>query len=166
VDITPHDRQKLIDKSAPGDSGCIVWTGGCKAFGYGEFSPWNSRKRGLGKQSAHRVAWIAANGPIPDGMYVLHRCDNPPCINPEHLFLGTPQQNTDDMHGKGRWKEPRRRSGARHPRPMAKITEDDVRKIRQRFAAGEAQATIARDFGVDYSNISRIVRGRTWQHVT
>jgi hypothetical protein len=83
-------------------NGCIVWTGASDRSGYGiitvapDFSP--PRRTWL----AHRVSWTLSNGPIPDGLVVCHRCDNPPCCNPEHLFVGTHKQNSEDMVAKGR----------------------------------------------------------------
>ena len=86
-----------VDKHAEG--GCWVWTGTRQVFGYGI---------SLRYRLAHRVSWEIANGPIPDGLWVLHRCDNPPCVNPAHLFLGTQTENMRDMTAKGRHPHSRR----------------------------------------------------------
>ena len=95
----PSAVDRLAAGLVPADNGCVEWTGHRAAFGHG-------RIRFDGKQiGTHRLAWILANGPIPDGMFVCHRCDNPPCCNPDHLFLGTAADNNRDMAGKSRhWK--------------------------------------------------------------
>lgn len=80
------------------DDGCIHWTGGLNPDGYGKFL-WSAE---VGVIGAHRAGWMRANGPIPVGMAVLHKCDVPRCVNPEHLFLGTQVENIADMDAKGR----------------------------------------------------------------
>lgn len=115
---------------------------------------------------AHRAAWVEAYGPIPEGMWVLHRCDNRACIEPTHLFLGTAQDNTDDMVSKGRlvthdYAGPR---GTRHP--GAKLTDDKVRAIRRLYASGEwSQKGIGEMFGVSAMLVNGIVNGKRWRHV-
>ena len=138
---------------------CWVWTGAHFPFGYG------CVHLRSGHHVAHRVSWALAHGPIPDGLWVLHRCDNPPCVRPEHLFLGTPADNNRDRDAKGRHRPgpgPHRR-GAEHA--QAKLTEAQVYEIRQRRAQGEALLTLAAAYGVSFSHISSIAHHRTWRHL-
>lgn len=100
---------------------------------------------------AHRVAYELAHGPIPDGLNVLHRCDNPPCVNPAHLFLGTFQDNVDDMIAKGR------------SAPRSTLTKARVEQIREQFSKGAAKRAIARDFGVTHRTVALIVNHVTWR---
>jgi hypothetical protein len=133
---------------------CVEWSGARSGDGYGAVYI-------DGKQrAAHRVAWEKAKGVIPDGMWILHRCDNPLCVNPDHLFLGTAKDNTQDCIRKGRRNTPR---GSQHSR--AKLTEDDVRTM-VALSVEKRQSQIARDFGVSDALVSLILRGKAWKHVT
>lgn len=110
---------------------------------------------------AHRAAWEAKNGEIPKGMYVLHRCDNTKCINPDHLFIGTQMDNVRDMHQKGR---ARKAVGTNHR--WAKLTDDKVRNIRFMISGGSmSDGEIGRAVGISRSVICHIKSGRTWKHV-
>jgi hypothetical protein len=109
---------------------------------------------------AHRVAWILANGPIPPGLFVCHRCDNPPCCNPAHLFLGTPGDNARDRNRKGRHGQPVGESN-----PYSRLTNAAVREIRRQVAAGRSQRAIGHDFGISQVMVCHIVKGRHWAHV-
>jgi DNA-binding CsgD family transcriptional regulator len=146
-----------VDKA--GD--CWVWTAADDNFGYGHFSmPDTSGASSL--QLAHRVSWIIANGPIPDGMCVLHTCDNPPCVNPAHLFLGTQSDNAHDRDSKGRT------VAAHHfgeANGCAKLTKGDVIEIRHAYIEGETQRSIADRYGLTQSGIQSVVTGRVWGHV-
>jgi hypothetical protein len=113
-----------------------------------------AHRRRLGEQWAHRVAWIEVNGPIPEGMFVLHICDNPPCIRPEHLHLGTQADNMADKVARGR--QSYGESG------NAVLTEDDVRLIRWLLSEGYTQKEIAQQFSVRQPRISNISRGKSW----
>jgi len=143
---------RWIDASA-GPEACWPWTGATMGDGYG--TVWNGDKH----VRAHRVAWAALVGPIPDGLFVLHRCDNRPCCNPRHLFLGTSADNARDMAAKGRQAlqtNPELARGERNGRCV--LTDADVADIRRRNAAGESQAALAQEFGIGSSHISRLIR--------
>lgn len=126
-------------------SQCWEWSGSRSRFGYGSFNG----------SLAHRVAWELFHGPIPEGICVLHECDNPPCVNSSHLFLGTDADNAADKVQKGR-----HLFGQKHY--MAKLNEDQVRAIR---ADARSAIAIARsnEFPVGYSSICLIRKGRTWR---
>lgn len=128
-------------------------------------SSYTKSKRGYGVAAfrghsiaAHRLAWIATNGPIGAGLCVLHRCDNPPCCNPEHLFLGTRRDNSHDAIRKGR-----NAFGERNG--IAKLRAKDVVEIRADIARGLTLVEIAAKFGVTPQNIGAIKRGRSWKSV-
>jgi hypothetical protein len=110
---------------------------------------------GFGSRSwlAHRLAWYAHRGPIPKGHFVCHSCDNRRCIAIEHLFLGTPQENVNDMlrKGRGRWK--------------SRLREKQVVDIKRQLADGEPVAAIAKHYGVTYATVLAIKAGRNWRHV-
>lgn len=137
---------------------CWIWTGGRTGHGYGSFFLDGRTQR------AHRVCWEMLHGSIPDGLLVLHRCDNPLCVRPDHLFLGTHADNTRDMVHKSRGGTPPRLIGERHP--GARLDADIVRQIRSRYASGAiTQSQLATDYGVSQGTIGFIVRGETWQDV-
>jgi len=131
---------------------CIEWTGARNTDGYG-----NRWFRGR-CWKAHRVAWVEANGEIPEEMHVLHHCDNPSCVNPEHLFLGTHADNMADMKAKKRFKIPPRRPG--DPHPTAKLTQEQVDAIR---SDTRSQRTIAADYGISQPNVSMIKTHTIWR---
>lgn len=97
---TKVDRDGSPPEHVPGIGRCWIWTGMKHPPGYGLL--WLSNKDNPRSVLAHRFSYELHNGPIPEGMFICHRCDNPPCVRPEHLFLGTHQDNMDDMHAKGR----------------------------------------------------------------
>jgi HNH endonuclease len=141
---------------------CWAWTGRTNTHGYGRVSYRNP----IGDVSdllAHRVSWFITNGATPEGIKVLHKCDNPPCVNPAHLFLGTQLDNVKDMQTKGRRRGLRHGLGAANN--SAKLAEEDVRLIRERSAAGETFAAIAFDYGMTRPGITLIVKRKTWKHV-
>lgn len=145
-----------------GENGCWEWQGRRDEKGYGRTSIGGRKNRG-----AHRVAWELTYGPTD--LHVLHRCDNPPCCNPAHLFLGTNRDNAIDRHRKGRSKNvfaadsthpARIRAGELHW--CAKLSTADVQAIRTLHANGHSQAELGARFNVHPSTISRIVR-RAWR---
>lgn len=136
--------------------GCWEWVQGRFNGGYGKFNK-RAVKYGL-SQYAHRTSWIIHFGPIPEDLQVCHRCDNPGCVNPQHLFLGTSQDNMQDASKKGRMNTWERLHGAQHGR--AKLTLDQVRNIQ---GDDRPRKEIAQEYGVSLSRISKIKQGSTWK---
>ncbi len=135
--------------------GCWLWIGSMTRGNYGIIRPTRSRKM----LRVHRVSWIIHKGPIPAGLCVLHKCDNPPCVNPDHLFLGTLKDNTQDMLRKNRTVRYLRK-GER----SGKLTWAKVRKIRAILTSNrQTQKEIAEEFGVSEETICSISRGKTWK---
>lgn len=133
-------------------SECWPWTG-ATIEGYG-----NLRVNGK-RTLAHRHSYQLEFGPIPKGKYICHHCDNTLCVNPHHLFAGTPKQNTQDAVKKGRMTGARGEFSGNH-----RLTNADVIKIRG-MASGLTQTTIAMEFNIDPSEISRIVNRKRWKHI-
>jgi hypothetical protein len=147
--------EKLSRHSMLKENGCIEWTAGKNQYGYGVTHLWP--KNFL----AHRIAWCLVHGPIPLGLCVLHRCDNPACVNVEHLFLGTQQDNLADMRAKGRARQGHAdRRGALSP--MAKLTEEQARTIKTEAGT---HAEIAKRYGIAQQTVSDIKSGRRWRHL-
>jgi hypothetical protein len=140
------------------NSGCWLWLGALSNSGYGRIM---ITHHGVGKvQSAHRVSWREVNGEIPGGMYVLHRCDQRSCVNPDHLFLGTQQDNMNDMVAKGRTNPPQRATGeAAH---LSKLTDAQAHYVLSSPKTGRSLAT---ELGVSKSCISSLRTGYSWKHL-
>lgn len=133
------------------ETGCIEWTGSVNTSGYGHI------RHGGKLVLVHRAAWELKNGPISDGLQVLHKCDNRTCRNEEHLFIGTHKDNMVDRDTKGR--------NIAFPGEMhanAKLTEKQIKEIREDL---RTQMEIARDYGVCQALISKVKRGEAWRHV-
>ena len=146
--LTPEQRfWAKVDKTV----NCWNWTAGTDAFGYGELSI--NRK----KWRAHRRAWVMVNGAIPNGVCVLHRCDNPACVKPEHLFLGNRLNNAQDRKAKGRNGDKR---GVKNP--TSKLTEAQVMSIRK---DSRNTVELSKAYGVGDACIGKIKRRVSWSHL-
>jgi transcriptional regulator with XRE-family HTH domain len=142
------DRLAARVDSSAGPDACWPWTAALTTTGYGSFG-------GNSGGAAHRVAYVVANGPIPDGLGVLHRCDNRQCCNPAHLFVGSQYDNMRDMAAKGRTG---RITGERSVR--AKLTDAQVDEIRGRRQAGATLKSLAAEYGVTSAHLSHVMSGR------
>jgi hypothetical protein len=141
------DFLKKVDKTDT----CWIWTGSKKTKGYGQFGV-NYRV-----VTTHRYAYENFIGKIPAGMVVMHTCDNPPCVNPDHLILGTIADNNADRDIKGRGNASK---GSDHV--MSKLTDDEILMIRK---DSRSQAKIAEEYGVSQAHISKIKNKRSWTHL-
>lgn len=143
--------------------GCWIWTGSRNRHQYGRMS--EGSRPYLKFHLAHRLSWQIHRGEIPAGLYVCHRCDNPPCVNPEHLFLGTQFDNMGDASRKGRLPQQRYAgfcAGERNGR--SKLTDEQAREIRDN-RHGLSQRRLAVAYGVS-RNLVRLIRaGKNWTHV-
>lgn len=167
---TPALFWAKVDKRSENE--CWPWLAGCLRDGRGILT---IRDR---NHTAPRVSWVLHNGPIPDDMHVCHSCDNPSCVNPAHLWLGTPKDNLMDASRKGRCSMQRnpsasffasqagkvvRARGSKHH--QAKLHEDEVRLIRNLRDGGMPQKALAEMFGVSRGVIGSIVRREAWRHI-
>lgn len=149
---TPRERFDRFVSPEP-NTGCWLWTGSVDHRGYGWL-----RVDGAATK-AHRWIFAATNGPIPEGMFVCHRCDTPACVNPVHLFLGSSAANVADMISKHR-----QAVGIRLP--QHKMTEADVVEARRLHAAGGVSArSLARRFGITHMPMQSLLNGKTWKHL-
>ena len=145
-------RKRFLDKTTQGNNGCIVWVGSI-----------GSHKRygtcGLAGRHwlAHRAAWFLFRGEDPGKRVVCHSCDNGLCVNPDHLFLGSQNDNILDMEQKGRSNHPK---GAAHGRAV--LTWEQVNEIRERHASGQSARSMAKIYGVSKSSVLRIVNNKGW----
>ena len=137
---------------------CWPWTGGVNSWGYGSV-----QVDGI-QMNASRAAYIAFFGRPAEGLVVCHRCDNPICCNPMHLFAATQAENLEDCRNKGRARG-HFAGGAEHPNHVAKLNPDSVREIRGLSARGLNNCQIARRYGVDNTTIRSVVLRKSWRHV-
>ena len=138
-----------------GDDKCWEWTGSLDTRGYGLL-------RVNGKlQKAHRVSYVLHIGDIPDGLVICHKCDNTKCVNPNHLFSGTMQDNVDDRDAKGRCIHPHGEEI-----PWSKLTEDDVREMRLLYNSKQMiLRELSEKYKVSIAQIHKAIKGITWKHV-
>lgn len=138
-----------------GPDDCWLWTAGTNRHGYGQF------RRGMeNSNNAQIFAWELAHGkPVPKGLCVCHACDVRLCQNPRHLFLGTKADNVRDMLDKGRQAKGEKNSNA-------KLTETQVKEIRDKFANGVTKRQLAAEYGLYYKSIQRITSRRAWTHIS
>ena len=147
-------RSRLYDKILMSDEeSCWPWLGARNSRGYGNL------RIGDTVQTAHRVSYIVHNGPIPEGLHVLHACDQPSCQNPSHLFTGTAKDNAHDRNTKGR-------TAKGSANGKSKLTENDVRAIKIMLAEGRLHTYIAERFPITRRAVGYIASGDTWAHVT
>lgn len=139
-----------------GDDDCWLWNGYCDDFGYGNIVEGGRNSR---RWKAHRLSYSLLVGD-PGSLCVLHECDVPACVNPNHLFLGTRTDNAQDKVSKGRQRGPK---GEAHPK--AKLTAGQVRTIRRRYASGVLRSVLAREYGVAWNSIKYILNKRNWKHI-
>lgn len=162
MNVETKAAQRFATKYAVAESGCWEWSGFLNNCGYGQF--WLKGRH----EYAHRAAWMLHHGCVPCGQCVCHRCDNPACVNPDHLFLATHDENMADMTRKGRQPtSPGARrmdiSGVRNG--SAKLDEGKVLIIRQMVGQGHPLAPLARRYGVSYATVQKAASGETWRHV-
>lgn len=155
--ITKEDFMHLVDRK---ESGCWEWN-----------KSRNNRRGGYGQKtvnykvySSHRLSYLVFNGDIPDGMLVCHKCDNPPCCNPDHLFLGTHKDNAVDAWEKGRMPLP-----SYIPRGndvwCSKLTESDVLSISEKLSNGVHSSEIQKEYGISRQTVYKIGKKLTWKHL-
>lgn len=152
--INLKTAKKRLEKHILKKKDCWEWLGSVTVGGYGET---NYKGRHI---NAHRLAWMVYKGEVPDGLLVLHKCDVRTCCNPRHLFLGTPQDNMDDMMRKGRHNILKG-----HECPWAKFTDDQIREIRQLIKEGQGPTMLSKKFNVKRGVISDIRLGKTYKNV-
>lgn len=151
--------QRFMKFIAIDDNGCWVWQGCLDKKGYGKFMIVKKD----GPTSAHRASWFLHKGKIKNGMSVCHHCDNPPCVNPEHLFIGTRSENMRDASKKGRLHGPGLQGRQIH---TAKLNEETVLKIRSEYAPTHGiYRELGRRYGVTNVNIKAIIDRKTWKYI-
>lgn len=166
----PREFKERFWAKVTRSASCWLWTASTTQAGYGQIQARRISSRPL---LAHRVSWELRNGPIPAGQHVLHKCDTPSCVRPDHLFLGTQRDNNRDRDTKGRTarggKNGARTAPERNPfvrdhgsklhgekHPQAKLTDAQAESLRRDFDAGEKRADLAAKYGISLTHVYRI----------
>lgn len=149
--MTPEKFWSLVQVAGPND--CWLWAGGYFRDGYGRLYTAKTKTT-----AAHRYSWRLAYGEIPKGLFVCHRCDVKACVNPRHLFLGTPADNVADMIAKGRQRGPDSESVV-----TAKLTTQDATRMRTLHERGVQTKVLAEVFGISLGNAHKVIAGDTWK---
>lgn len=146
--LSPREAVSFWARVAKGEpDSCWPWTSSRTSNGYGRF------RFSRGRHRAHRIAFLLSYGEAPEGVGVLHTCDNPPCCNPAHLFLGSQSENVRDMVNKGR---------CRAQYNAVKLSHEIVGELRQLNAAGHSFNALAARFGIHRTTVARAATGRSW----
>lgn len=147
-EIKKAEREHAFWSRVKFTADCWLWLGSADSTGRGLFR----------RTTAPRAAWEMVNGPIPNGLIICHECDNPPCVRPDHLWLGTDTDNMRDRDTKGR-------QARGETNGMSKLSAAQVIEIRARRAAGESCTAIAKSIGVSKGTVSKVALGQAWRHV-
>lgn len=150
IDEIRYAARQIVRFTRREQNGCLVWTKSLTPRGYGRL--WTGEQEGR----AHRIAWIVYNGPIPADLCVCHRCDNRPCLEPTHLFLGTNAENIADMVSKDR-------------QPLGEkngLAILNLEKVVRIYTSSVSTKTLAKEYGVAENTVRDIRRGETWGHIT
>ena len=170
VILTPQLREHFYRRVSVEKTGCWHWTGGKRSRdNYGAM-----HVGGNNQMLAHRVSWLIYNGHIPDGLHVCHTCDNPICVNPNHLFLGDDAVNMGDCRAKGRTATGDSNGMRKHPESTPKgsrngssrLNELQVLEMIQLFKQGMPTPELGHRFGVAQATAQDIISGRGWKHIT